>query len=851
MRSRTDGGVFPHVFPIGRLVVERPALKQNVTVRFVYQSQDDASMVATFPGVPLSDDGLSYRNEASTIAAGSPAERQLRQYIDAFIFRRNLASYGFRIAGHSNNVDGNQDARHAESISAPATQTCTASSAAGPVPLNSDLFGPGLPRRAASMNPETAPDHAVPQSAAGPSGSNAQLPGDASLLAPTSPRGWTGAWNCITSIANHIAPSRAASLPPAAPSAQTGSDAFQPVHVPAPLHKEGVMEASANEGRVQESMDDDNAQTIDSQDMDVGGQNIRHGLEQLLVGIDSILGDALENMNSHGTIDGCGLPAPSGVVGDVTAAGNEMDVGSSTTAEQMPATDGEQTARTIGDGSAPEHQDAPSDATPEQAAAHALLSISDSLEGQSAATDRPAVSTAQDVDMEDGEAGSTYNRPDTRGDAPAGGVIQAENNVSMTDATQDDFTIVSCTRRTDADAGPSTAAMPEDDESLAGSDVPLASRTGLLTVEALQAIQELALVPSRAGSARGPPSDASGTITLRRRGRHSGSPALSTSSRSHRGFRPTVERMDEMYSYLMAKVMQDESQDSAKCDTLANEHLDKEKELEAARMRIQVEKERYEAQYKDAHKQLDLKRDTMRFLRAQYKGQAGFSRFLTKIGVGSRAGSDRRSRSRSRETTPRAITSRAASRQGTPTVVRGSLKNEPIDLTGDNNLVAGSGSRAGHRAASVARSVGGSSVIKVGDVSDLMQPPLVDHKRGGSVVASASGSQHRSIRVGGVRNHAGEWHQSVPASPRTSRASTPAAGSQALSQGPGSSVDDPIDLSGTRRHARSSGTIVLDSGSRRAASSRASSIVPPDAPLFSPARSVRESTAATDFSTLI
>ncbi len=183
---------------------------------------------------------------------------------------------------------------------------------------------------------------------------------------------------------------------------------------------------------------------------------------------------------------------------------------------------------------------------------------------------------------------------------PAVGVIQAENNVNMADATQDDFTIVSCTRRTDAQAGgaaPSTAAMPADNESLAGSEVPLASRTGLLTVEALQAIQELALVPSRAGSARGPPSDASGSITLRRRGRHSRSPALSTSSRSHRGFNPTTERLGQIYEYLVAKVMQDESQDSAKCNAIAEKRNQKESELEAARLRILVEKERYKAQY--------------------------------------------------------------------------------------------------------------------------------------------------------------------------------------------------------------------------------------------------------------
>lgn len=859
MRSRTDGGIFPHMFSIGRLVVERPALKQNVTVRFVYQSQDDASMVTPLPGVPLSDDGLSYRDDASNIAVGSQAERQLRQFIDAFISRRNLASYGFRIAEDSNNIDGHEDARHAGSISVPATQTCMTSSAAGL--LTPDLSGPGLPRRAGSMNLENAPDHAVAQSAAGRSSRDFQLPGDASFVAPTSPRGWTGAWSRITSIANHISPTRAASLPPAAPSAQTASDPFQPVPAPAPPHEEAVMEGSANEGRVQDSLDGNNAQTIDSQSMDVGGQSIRHGLEQLLDGIDSILGDALENMNSHGTIDGCGLPAPSGVVGDATAASNDMDVGSSTTAEQMPAAQGDKAARTIGDGSAPEHQDAMSDATPEQAAAHALLVISDSLEGQSAATDRPAVSTAQDVDMEDGEAASNDNRPDTHGNAPAVGVIQAENNVNMADATQDDFTIVSCTRRTDAQAGgaaPSTAAMPADNESLAGSEVPLASRTGLLTVEALQAIQELALVPSRAGSARGPPSDASGSITLRRRGRHSRSPALSTSSRSHRGFNPTTERLGQIYEYLVAKVMQDESEDSAKCNAIAEKRNQKESELEAARLRILVEKERYKAQYDVAHKELDLKRDTMRLLRAQYKGQAGFSRFLAKIGVGSRAGSDRRSRSRSRETTPRAITSRAASRQATPTVVRATPKPEPIDLTGGDDLHAGSGARAGRRAASIARSLGGTlasqqtqSVIKVGDVSDLMQPSPVEPKRGGSVVAGTSGSQHRSKHVGGVRNQIGEWRHSVPASPRTSRAPTPAAASQAsTSRGPSGSIDDPIDLSGSRRPARSNGTIVLDSGSRRAASSRASSIVPPDAPLFSPARSVRESSAATGITTL-
>ncbi|KAI3483619.1 hypothetical protein L1887_53535 [Cichorium endivia] len=699
------------------------------------------------------------------------------------------------------------------------------SSAAGL--LTPDLFGPGLPRRAGSMNPENAPDHAVAQSAAGTSSRNFQLPGDASFVAPTSPRGWTGAWSRITSIANHISPTRAASLPPAAPSAQTASDPFQPVPAPAPPHEEAVMEGSANEGRVQDSLDGNNAQTIDSQSMDVGGQNIRHGLEQLLDGIDSILGDALENMNSHSTIDGCGLPAPSGVVCDATAASNDMDVGSSTTAEQMPAAQGDKAARTIGDGSAPEHQDAMSDATPEQAAAHALLVISDSLEGQSAATDRPAVSTAQDVDMEDGEAASNDKRPDTHGNAPVVGVIQAENNVNMADATQDDFTIVSCTRRTDADAvgaAPSTAAMPADNESLAGSEVPLASRTGLLTVEALQAIQELALVPSRAGSARGPPSDASGSITLRRRGRHSRSPALSTSSRSHRGFNPTTERLGQIYEYLVAKVMQDESQDSAKCNAIAEKRNQKESELEAARLRILVEKERYKAQYDVAHKELDLKRDTMRLLRAQYKGQAGFSRYLAKIGVGSRAGSDRRSRSRSRETTPRAITSRAASRQATPTVVRATPKPEPIDLTGGDDLHAGSGARAGRRAASIARSVNGTLasqqtqlVIKVGDVSDLMQPPPVEPKRGGSVVA---GCKWKSASLEARWwSPQPDWRVASFGSSLASHQSGTYAGGRISGlyvARPSGSIDDPIDLSGSRRPARSNGTIVLDSGSRRA-----------------------------------
>lgn len=200
----------------------------------------------------------------------------------------------------------------------------------------------------------------------------------------------------------------------------------------------------------------------------------------------------------------------------------------------------------------------------------------------------------------------------------------------------------------------------------------------------------------------------------------------------------------------MQLVAQDKLKDDQRCLQLNEERTRDTEVYNVARSKYEQDMSTNDIHMQMTRAQLALKHDTIRLLRSQYTADAEEARFRSKTSEGSRKGSERRGRSRSR-VTDRAHSVAAASMRMTPqpSIVPPSLiKRERIDLTQDEDddvVVLGSNNPAGRcnsRAASVARSFIGDrraraasarpGPIKVGNVGDLMQNRAMTPKRGGT-----------------------------------------------------------------------------------------------------------------------
>ncbi|KAJ9476713.1 hypothetical protein PHBOTO_000400 [Pseudozyma hubeiensis] len=352
--------------------------------------------------------------------------------------------------------------------------------------------------------------------------------------------------------------------------------------------------------------------------------------------------------------------------------------------------------------------------------------------------------------------------------APAAG-----SQAATAEATgDDDIQFVSSSQAVRADQ---VGAIP----SSADSDAPLAQ---LRTTPAPGSVNGSMVLAPPARSRLGSISRASGSMRTRRAGSRSiGSPAPSTRSRRSE-FVPGTQRYNQALEYLMDMVSNDKLKDDQRCLALAEQRAKDTEIYERARHQYEEEITANNLQMQTARAAVELKRDTIRLLRGQYRSEIGDARFRAKIGEAIRSGNERRGRSRSRS-----ASASVAGRQmtGPPSIVPASrIKRERIDLTADGEADL-STVNANTRAGSVAPSSHGSrsqaSAMKVGDISDLMRPPSVAPKRSASVFGGYAGSSAGTAisarprsAPGNVAGQINGWIKAAQRSRAASRAPTPA-----------------------------------------------------------------------------
>lgn len=206
-------------------------------------------------------------------------------------------------------------------------------------------------------------------------------------------------------------------------------------------------------------------------------------------------------------------------------------------------------------------------------------------------------------------------------------------------------------------------------------------------------------------------------------------------------YTPSTDRFAQLFDYLMQLVSHDKLKDDLQCQHLVEKRTQHAGRFEQAKRKYQHELAANNIKMELARASQQLKKDTLRLLRSQYRNQVSDARFRTRLGIESRVGSDRRGQGREGNLAGGQGSTVVGSRRATPVppsrVKRERLVKSHIDLTGDG-AVNDPGMRARSRrtpsvagtlyAGSLQRAPSGASSLKVGKVTDLLQNPRIKAK---------------------------------------------------------------------------------------------------------------------------
>ncbi|CBQ67847.1 hypothetical protein sr10104 [Sporisorium reilianum SRZ2] len=800
-----------------RITVERPSRKQIITT--IFRRQALFSSTAGFPGVPINQQGdFNLR----TIIAGTEDEHQLQHYVTAYMARTNVEQAGPALP---------QASAQASSIESPHASAVPSSQSTSPTLSERSCNSENNAFQTLLSN---APAGIETDSSAAASPAPAQAAAQAA--ASSSPT-----WSALTRAASSIAPVRAPpsgagnspTMPNDSPPAKDGSpmDISTPSQLDVVESDQTVLNTTAEEAATNDEGSHITAPLCNLMDEICGVLDVADKHMQQNPWADDFLarGSHIEQVDQSVQTDQ--LPQASQMVGVSynDGANARMPEGTSAKIVQplvLPSGSGTPAVTLSNDEAMPSGDANASSQSGRIATAVASLSIN-------------AGNSTDDVQMEDSERSQPGgNAQGNRGDAarqidatttgtssgsPAAPAVVAQaaasagkdSNPPITqpDTTHDnEVQYVSC----------NTAAAPQGDTqathggapgipSSSESDIPLAhlrSTPPLQPDDSISVAGSMA-VARRARSRMAIASQAAGSVLVRRAGtsRVSASPAPSMrSARSTRSaLAPGSTRVNQLLEYLMNLVANDKLKDDQRCLQLSEQRARDTSVYDEARKKYEHDMSTNDMHMQMTRAQLDLKHDTIRLLRSQYRADASEARFRSKTTEGSRIGSERRGRSRSRVTdrahSVAGVAARMAGRMtAPPSVVSPSLiKRERIDLTRDEDDDVGtsrgagaSSSRLNSRAASIARSVMGdrsagagaarTTPIKIGNVNDLLRNPPVRAKRSTSTfeAARSRGATPAAERIADTRpaetgsKAINEWMATIHRSHAASRAATPA-----------------------------------------------------------------------------
>ncbi|GAC95439.1 hypothetical protein PHSY_003015 [Pseudozyma hubeiensis SY62] len=743
--------------------VERPSVKQTITANFKYQPSVETP--ARFQGVPSLP---CNQVDPRIVKEGTQDDRELKQLVQTYIH-----SHRFAVAALAPAL---ARAQPLPSPSLDNNQTTSSSFVAPSAKVASNTFQTLLAgSNAASVSP--------------PSDQSASVVADSLFSTQTSPSGnrspplISRAWYALTNAASCIAPGNTSSAATSAPSIPAEMTEHDRDPLKGHNHTSNVQSCNLHAKHSAQGSGEEDESAGD------GGAQLAAQINELVNEICNTISDADDNEGSSPWRDvprvdkSTQSEERSQVLGVSHDNGSKASEGESARGSESLVVSGGPNAPSIladnSDSLDNVAQSAPSDNIPPSA----YHGSADDIEMGDATRDTPQGAEAVFGSNTSGTSNSTASAMDMQGiptihsnatvvstshAAPA-----AESQPATAEATADD----------DVPFVSSSEAIPVDQVgailSSADSDAPLAQ---LRTASAQGSVNGSMVLAPPARSRFGSISRASGSMLTRRAGSRSiGSPAPSTRSRRSE-FVPGTQRYNQALEYLMDMVSNDKLKDDQRCLSLAEQRAKDTEIYERARHQYEEEITANNLQMQTARAAVELKRDTIRLLRGQYRSEIGDARFRAKIGEATRIGNERRGRSRSRS-----ASASVAGRQMTapPSIVPASrIKRERIDLTVDGEADVSAGD-ANTRAHSLARSSQGSrsqaTALKLGDISDLMRPPSVVPKRSasmfggyaGSSAGTATSARPRSA-PGNVAGQINGWIKAAQRSRAASRAPTPA-----------------------------------------------------------------------------